>query len=70
MERFTVKIMVGNFNTGVHYTKTIELESSGREGAFCDDLKAACRKEVPYNACWWVMEVRMDSKEHFVGSFN
>lgn len=69
MEKYIATIKVGNFNTGVHYTKTIEFASSGKEGTLCDDLKKACREVVPYNACWWVVSLEMTSKDHFFAAF-
>lgn len=67
--RFVAKIHVGNFNTGVHYTKYIEFEYSGAEHVG-EELQKECRKAVPYNATWWLLSLTMQEQDKFLSSFN
>lgn len=66
---YVAKIKVGNFNTGVHYTKEVEFEYSGAEN-IGDELKKACRAVVPYNATWWLLSLTMQEQQKFLSSFN
>lgn len=68
-ETYTAKIKVGNFNTGSHYTKEFQFESSGKEN-IGNDLKAACREIVPYNAVWWLLSLTMENQKKFMDSFH
>ena len=68
METYTAKIKIGNFNTGIHYVREIEFESTGKE-TIGEALNNACRKVVPYNAVWWLLSLEMQNQTKFLNSF-
>ena len=68
METYTAKIKIGNFNTGIHYVREIEFESTGKE-TIGEALNTACRKVVTYNAVWWLLSLEMQNQTKFLNSF-
>ena len=68
MKTYIAKIKIGNFNTGIHYVKEIEFESTGQE-SIGDALNNACRKVVSHNAVWWLLSLEMQNQSKFLNSF-